>query len=282
MSFTAAELKKELLARKNDSNESVAHNNRPIASHFDLIETLAFDELRSTNLTCRELANERRGNKREILVMAARQSAGRGRLGRSFESPNGGLYMSLLLYPSLTAVDSQLITTAAAVAVCRAIEQLDDSLKPTIKWVNDIYLKGRKVCGILTEGQFDFEAGEMAFAILGIGVNIWQPSGGWSPEIADRAGALFGENTENNELRPKLASLITAEFYRLYPELSIDDILDEYRERMFLVGREVTVISGGVELYRAKVIGVDDELRLVVDHDGELKKLSTGEVSLSI
>lgn len=254
---------------------------KPISNEFDKIKILTFDEINSTNLVCRELAERNDPEKREQIVVAAKQFAGRGRLGRSFESPDGGLYMSLLLYPNMTAVDSQRITTAAAVAVCRAIERLDKSLKPTIKWVNDIYLNDRKVCGILTEGQFDFESGAMAFAILGIGVNIWTPENGWSDEISNRAGALFGENTEKIELRPKLASLIAAEFYSLYPDLSKTDIYDEYRERMFLIGREVTVIAAD-RSYRARVIGIDDELRLIVDNNGKHLKLSTGEVSLSL
>lgn len=254
---------------------------KPISNEFDKIKILTFDEINSTNLVCRELAERNDPEKREQIVVAAKQFAGRGRLGRSFESPDGGLYMSLLLYPNMTAVDSQRITTAAAVAVCRAIERLDESLKPTIKWVNDIYLSDRKVCGILTGGQFDFESGAMAFAILGIGVNIWTPENGWPDEISNRAGALFGENTEKIELRPKLASLIAAEFYRLYPDLSKADIYDEYRERMFLIGREVTVIAAD-KSYRARVIGIDDELRLIVDNNGKHLKLSTGEVSLSL
>ena len=180
--------------------------------------------------------------------------------------------MSFLLRPGLTAVDAQLITTTAAVAVCRAIEKLDNSLSPSIKWVNDIYLRGKKVCGILTEGQFDFESGALAFAVLGIGVNIWEPEGGWPPENADRAGALFEDNRKKTELRPTLAALIASEFYRFYPDLS----------RMFLTGMEVTVNPTGGEPYDAVVKGIDNELRLIVERGGEVRKLSTGEVSLTL
>ena len=284
LEFSAASLASALEKCRSDDNVLIAEKNncaeRRISSKFDELKTLVLDETDSTNKVCREIAAN--GEARECVVLAASQTAGRGRLGRSFSSPEGGLYMSFLLRPGFTAVDAQLITTTAAVAVCRAIEKLDDSLKPSIKWVNDIYLRGKKVCGILTEGQFDFESGALAFAVLGIGVNIGQPEGGWPPEIADRAGALFEDDRKKSELRPTLAALIASEFYRFYPELSVSAILDDYRSRMFLTGMEVTVNPTDGEPYDAVVKGIDDELRLIVEHGGEARRLSTGEVSLTL
>lgn len=291
--FSAAALTNEL---KNCQNDEISARDlcncaeKSISPRFDELKTLVLAQTDSTNKVCRSIAAQaaETHDRSEYVVLAAEQSAGRGRLGRSFVSPDGGLYMSFLLYPGLTAVDAQLITTTAAVAVCRAIEKLDNSLSPSIKWVNDIYLNGKKVCGILTEGQVDFETGSLAFAVLGIGVNIWKPAGGWAPEIADRAGALYdskadaGDLARECDLRIRLASLIAAEFYRLYPALELSGIIDYYRDRMFLAGMEVTVIPTGGEPYRATVVGVDDELRLVVRTGNCERFLSTGEVSLKL
>ena len=281
--FSSASLIEELEKCYNDDKPTKRSDyysaKRRISEQFNELQTLVFGKVDSTNKICRELAA--RGETKDFLVLAKSQTAGRGRLGRSFFSPDGGIYMSFLLHPGLTAPDAQLITTTAAVAVCKAVEKLDSSLKPSIKWVNDIYLNGKKICGILTEGQFDFETGSLAFAVLGIGVNIWKPKGGWSPEIADRAGALFDDDRPKTELRPKLAALIASEFYRIYPKLDVSAIIDDYRSRMFLTGMGVTVIPTGGEPYDAVVVGVDDELRLIVDC-GEIRKLSTGEVSLSL
>ncbi len=272
--FSAAALADELSLRQNDE----------LSAGFERIRPFVLDEVSSTNIICREIAADPKNERREALVVADHQSAGRGRLGRSFFSPNGGLYMSLLLYPNLSVTDAQVITTVAAVSVCKAIEKLDDSFKPSIKWVNDVYLRGKKICGILTEGQVDFETGQLAFAVLGIGVNIWQPIGGWSPEIADRAGSLYESlyDSKNDDLRLRLAALITAEFYRLYLKLRISDIIDYYRERMFLTNMEVTVIPTGGEPYSAVVLGVDDQLRLAVKVGNDVRYLSSGEVSLKI
>ncbi len=291
--FSAAALANELENRRNDEISATVLCNcaeNPISPRFDELKPLVLNRTYSTNKVCRSIAAQaaETNERAEYVVLAAEQSAGRGRLGRSFVSPDGGLYMSFLLYPGLTAVDAQLITTTAAVAVCRAIEKLDNSLSPSIKWVNDIYLNGKKVCGILTEGQVDFETGTLAFAVLGIGVNIWKPAGGWAPEIDDRAGALFDSKTEIGNLtngsdpRIRLASLISVEFYRLYPALELSSIVDYYRDRMFLTGMEVTVIPTGGEPYKATVVGVSDELQLIVRTGNCERFLSTGEVSLKL
>ena len=128
------------------------------------------------------------------MLVAESQTAGRGRLGRSFHSPVGtGLYMSILLRPTFSAERALFITTAAAVAVCRAIEQ-ETGLKPQIKWVNDIYLHEKKICGILTESSINFETKGLKWAVLGIGLNLSEPEGGFPEEIRSVAGALFAES----------------------------------------------------------------------------------------
>ena len=139
----------------------------PEAQSLDL---RVYDSVDSTNLVLRKLANE--GAAEGTVVIAAEQSGGRGRKGRNFYSPQGtGVYVSLLLKPQIAPDDATLITTTAAVAVCDAVEALSGE-PATIKWVNDVFMRGKKICGILTEGSFDMESGQFEYAILGTGINV--------------------------------------------------------------------------------------------------------------
>ena len=146
-------------------------------------------EVTSTNTLLKAQAEQ--GAPEGTVLIAESQTAGKGRLGRHFTSPPGtGIYFSLLLRPHCTAEKSLFITTTAAVAVCEAIEQVT-GLNPQIKWVNDVYLNEKKVCGILTEASVDFENGGLNWAVLGIGINIAVPEEGFPEEIRSIAGAIF-------------------------------------------------------------------------------------------
>ena len=143
-------------------------------------------EVTSTNTLLKAQAEQ--GAPEGTVLIAESQTAGKGRLGRHFTSPPGtGIYFSLLLRPHCTAEKSLFITTTAAVAVCEAIEQVT-GLNPQIKWVNDVYLNEKKVCGILTEASVDFENGGLNWAVLGIGINIAVPEEGFPEEIRSIAG----------------------------------------------------------------------------------------------
>ncbi len=123
------------------------------------------ESVTSTNTVLKELAEH--GGREGMVVIAQRQTMGKGRLGRSFYSPQGGgLYMSVLLRPRFSAEEALSITTAAAVAVARAIDDVTGE-RAMIKWVNDVYFHGRKVCGILTEASVDFENSGLHYAVLG-------------------------------------------------------------------------------------------------------------------
>ena len=129
-----------------------------------------YDTLESSNLTAKQLALA--GAPHGTLVLAGQQKAGRGRLDRRFESPAGkGVYCSLLLRPALSAADAQTATIAAAVSVARAVKALC-GLELGIKWVNDLYYQGKKVCGILTEAGTDIESGQVEWLVVGIGLNL--------------------------------------------------------------------------------------------------------------
>ena len=231
----------------------------------------------STNAVVKELAE--RGGCQGMVVIAEEQTAGRGRLGRSFLSPKGdGLYMSVLLRPRFPAGESLSITTAAAAAVAQAIEDVTGRAAG-IKWVNDIYLDGYKVCGILTEASVDFETQGLRYAVLGIGINVREPAGGFPQEIAEIAGALYrGEPPLG--LRNRLAAQVLNHFFAYYDELPQRTYLPEYRRRSLLTGMEIAFSEGG-RRRTGVVLGVDEEARLLARlPDGSTAAFSAGEVDI--
>ena len=246
----------------------IKYLNEPIA-------VSVFEKLESTNTTAKEMAR----SGKEHIIIARSQSGGRGRLGRSFFSPDSGLYMSLLFYPSPEICDASLITSAAAVAVARAIDRIAN-VRCQIKWVNDIYLAGKKVCGILTEGQL-CPSGGFEYAVLGIGINLTAPKDGFPEEIADRAGAVFEVLPSNAD--NILAATVINEFMSLYKNgLKRQGFLDEYRTRSCVIGRVVNVmhvVDG--ESIQAEAIGIDNDCRLIVRYsDGTSESLVSGDVTL--
>lgn len=233
------------------------------------------EETGSTSLVAKDLA--RQGAAEGTLVVAKRQSGGKGRLGRSFFAPEGGIYMSAVLRPAIPADKAVFITTCAAVAVARAIEQ-ETGLKAGIKWVNDIFVGGKKVCGILTEAALDFESGIPEYVILGIGINIeWQTL----PKELEGIVGCLEEYTGTPVSKSRLLAKVWNEFSVLYKELASAGYMGEYRERSILIGREVTVLSAEGD-YPALVRDIDSEGRLIVAYDGGLRTLSNGEVSIKI
>ena len=244
------------------------------------IDTYVYESLTSTNDVCREYAGE---GASDLVVIADYQTKGRGRRGRSFFSPTGtGIYMSFLLHPSDDIHEATLITCMAAVALCRAIEEVTDR-HPSIKWVNDVFVNGKKISGILTEGLTSLEEGKFAYIIVGIGINVYEPEGGFPEEIKDIAGTLLDKEKHYKDTRNKLCAALIDNFLRLYQNGGKEDFLDEYRKKSFLIGENVRVMQANkiVEKGKAKVLGIDDECRLTVEYeDGTKEALFTGEVSV--
>ncbi len=214
------------------------------------------------------------GDGRMKVLIAGHQTAGRGRRGRSFESPAGtGVYLSVLLRPGCPAEQFLAITTAAAVAACLAIEECTEE-KPQIKWVNDVYVRGKKVCGILTEGSADPASGLLNWAVMGIGFNVYEPQNGFSEGIKDLAGAIT-QNVQKN-LRERLSGVFLRHFADV---LAAGQHAEAYKSRSLLTGKDIVVIRSGAEK-PAHVLDVDDQCRLVVRYeDGSTEALSSGEVS---
>lgn len=232
-----------------------------------------YDCVSSTNTLMKELAKA--GSQEFSVIISEQQSGGRGRMGRSFHSPKGsGVYMSILLRPN-ERLNPLYITSYAAVCCARAFEKLSNKLA-YIKWVNDIYVDGRKVCGILTESSL----GENAYAILGIGVNVNMPDGGFPDDIKDRAGALFEK--EKEYMREKVIAEIINEFITAYNKCGKDEMLKEYRQKSIVTGKRIDVIENGA-VEQATAIGIDDEFALIVKKDdGKLYTLNSGDVSIVI
>lgn len=236
----------------------------------------AYKEVTSTNLLLKDCANQ--GASEGKVIIAGAQTQGRGRLGRSFFSPSdSGLYLSILLRPNMAAQDAVKITTAAAVSVALAVESVSD-LKPDIKWVNDIYINGRKICGILTEASFSMESGGLDYAVLGIGVNAYEPDGGFPEAIRDIAGAVFEER--KSDMRNRIAAEIINNFMRLYESFSENSFYPEYRKRLLWVGEKINIIRGE-EKTPAIMLGADEDCKLHVRYEGGREEyISSGEISI--
>ena len=238
--------------------------------------------LPSTNTRLKEMAAA--GAPHGTVLIACSQTAGRGRRGRSFFSPDGtGLYISVVLRPDLPPARAIRLTTAAAVAAAAAVEETTGR-SPGIKWVNDLYLDGKKVAGILTESALTPDGGRLAYAVLGIGMNVTEPAGGFPPEIADIAGAILPapDGKSAPDARARLTASFLTHLFRLADPLADASYMEEYRRRCFVLGKEVTVLRGE-ETYPATALAVDDDGGLLVRRgDGTEEVLSSGEVSVRL
>ncbi len=238
--------------------------------HLELHHTID-----STNVRCKTLGET--DIPEGALVIAGHQTAGKGRMGRSFFSPaNTGLYMSLLLRPTFASTEALSITTCAAVCVSEAIEACTGKVCG-IKWVNDIYMEGKKVCGILTEAALS-QTGSLRYAVLGIGVNILPPEGDFPKEIADIATSLLDRTDTQNDLRCTLAAEILNRFWQYYPTLTEKHFYTGYRDRLFLIGQPVEILWGNTT-GSGVCLEVDRDFRLLVRReDGTVEALHSGEV----
>lgn len=234
-----------------------------------------YDEVTSTNTLLKELGSS--GAEEGKIIFAASQTEGRGRHGRSFYSPrNSGIYMSILVRPQLTAEKASLLTAMTAVAVCRAVEEIC-GVAVGIKWVNDIFVNERKVCGILTEAVFDKEGG-LEYCVVGIGINLYD--NGFPRELEGIAGGIL-KNTEGSTIN-RLAAAVCNKFFEMYSPERLDGFIEEYQKRSILTGKSVMVIRGS-EAREATAGMLDERCRLCVTYtDGGTEYLSAGEVSIKI
>lgn len=211
------------------------------------------------------------------------QTAGRGRLGRTFLSPSGsGIYLSVLLHPSLPIEQINLITVGAAVALCHAIEETA-GFSPTLKWVNDILKDGKKLCGILTEASVEAETGLLSYAIVGIGINVRTPEGGLPEEIRTIAGCLEDFSAQPVR-RNALAAHLLNHLERCYQLIVSGDtsaLMAEYRSYMTFLGEEIRVIQNGVSA-PARALDINERGHLIVEMDGSRQTIFAGEISIRL
>lgn len=271
------------------------------------LQVFTFDEIDSTNSEAKRRAVEvgafrdaagnltEKGKAAHLSLFAAEsQTGGKGRLGRTFVSPKDcGVYFSLLYSPRGGVKNPALYTAAAAVSVARAVAKLYGE-NPSIKWVNDVFLAGKKICGILVEGIANFETGTIDAAVVGIGINV-RKNPALKGEITKIAGSIEEAKSAKGEEfmsrgKNELVSEVVKNLVFFYDSFENSDektkshMIAEYRSLSMLTGQTVTVnpvagISGGS--YRAKVKDVDEKMRLVVETEsGQIQKLNSGEVSL--
>jgi len=228
----------------------------------------------STNTQAKKLAADKAPH--GTLLLAEEQTAGRGRSGKSFFSPRGdGLYMSVVLKPRAGMDSPQMITVAAAVAVCEAIEKLS-GLEPQIKWVNDVYLNGKKICGILSEAVTDFESGGIESIVVGVGVDCSIKQESLPTELHGIVGSLGGTVS-----RSRLAARIAEGILESFDDLKSEKLMNEYRKRSLMQGKKITFTRGNESLC-ATVTGISDCGALLVRLDnGANEVLTSGEVTLT-
>ena len=220
------------------------------------------------------------------LVAAAEQTAGRGRLGRKFYSPaKSGIYFSFAYVQKGGVKNPALYTITSAVGVCRAIKKLF-GIECSIKWVNDVYIGEKKVCGILTEGITNPKNGIIECAVVGIGINI-SVNENLPDELRDKAGGILGNSLDKEKTAASRAKLLAYCIHEILKSLdSSENIIEEYKSLSMLTGRTVTVsptIGEERGCYRAKVLGISDNAALLVQkEDGKQCELNSGEVSLSL
>ena len=168
-----------------------------------------------------------------------------------------------------------MITTAAGVAVCRSIESVSD-LRPRIKWVNDIFLNGKKICGIGTEAVSNIESGMLESVIVGVGVNFKTSE---FPDLKDIAGPLFPKDFPLT--RNALAAVLINHLLDMFAALPEKSFIEDYRERSLILGKEIMFLEKNV-WHSAKTVEIDDKGGLIVEADGKIRTLTSGEVSVRI
>lgn len=239
-------------------------------ARFTGVKVIYLEETESTNDYAKAISPTLDGH---ALIVANSQTGGKGRMGRSFYSPRGtGAYFSLVLHGERDFSAAVKVTTLTAVAVCRAIERLTP-LCPTIKWVNDVIVDGKKVCGILAEAVSDVQTGKVCDVIIGIGVNVSTED---FPDDLPMAGAL-GKGVS----RSRLIAEIVAEILKEVPFIAEKRYIEYYKRHSCVIGKEIYFIRDGVRV-DAFAEGIDDDGGLIVRTADGVITLSSGEITLRV
>lgn len=236
-----------------------------------------FDEISSTNTVLKERAAK--GEAQNTIFVSEYQTAGRGRLGKSFFSPRGcGVYMSYLIKPDIAAGNAVFITVVAAVAMVRALQEILN-INAQIKWVNDIYFENKKLCGILTEAAITAD-GNVDYAVLGLGINIITPPEGYPAEFAYKTTNIEDiKGTITNEEKCRLLACFINNFDIIFCDKE-RNYIKEYKEASCLLGREIEILSGEHK-GSAVAIDIDKNANLIAKKaNGTVISLCSGDVSV--
>ena len=246
------------------------------SKYKDKFNFVIYKTVESTNIVARGMAMN--GADSGTVVIAEEQTSGYGRNGKSFFSPYGtGIYMSIILNlkKEKKIFNSSFITTAAAMAVSKSIEEISNE-NTQIKWVNDVFINGKKVCGILTEGAFSFEDGKLDYAVIGIGINVNFPKNGFPEEINNIAVSI-NKMQNNKDIRNILIAKILERMYEYY--FNNVAFYDEYKKRSFLIGKKVSLNIDNEE-HIVKVLDIDKTFALVAEfQDGKIDRIVSGSVN---
>ncbi len=254
-----------------NTNNTLSAQNIKLNLNND-IEVRFFDTIDSTNNEAKRNAHTLSDT--PILFVANHQTCGRGRLGRSFYSPKDtGLYMSLMLKQNSGFENIVCLTTATAVCVADAIRKLCD-ITPKIKWVNDIYIEDKKVCGILCEAVTNPDTSNIDGIIIGIGVNISTTD--FPLELSDIATSLK-QNIDKSEL----CALICDNILKTCDNITDRTFIEKYKEYSMVIGKEITYFENTVPK-TATAIDIDSNGGLIIQTDNETKTLSTGEITVRL
>ena len=235
----------------------------------ELLETVD-----STNLYLKR----KKGVDRDILVIAKTQTAGKGRHGKSFYSDENGIYMSLLLNKTIPAKDVYFLTVSAAVAVVETLNDLYE-IDAKIKWVNDVYCKNKKLCGILCEGVLNSE-GCYDKSIIGIGINVFKSP--FPADISDIATSLENFVDTSKIDKNEIISAVASRFFKLIHNSTPNEVVERYKSASLMIGRKITVLSV-TENYTATVLDIDQTAHLVIQKEnGEIVSLNSGEISIKL
>ena len=244
-----------------------------------------FDVIDSTNTYAKGIEDV----STPTLIIANEQTKGRGRLGRSFYSPSEkGIYMTIAFEPDFGIDKAMLITSLTAVAVCKAFEETI-GIGPKIKWVNDIYLQGQKVCGILTEAESNFETGNISKIIVGIGINCFEQE--FPEDIKDKA--TFIKNPVKDFDRNQLIAAVTNKFFELVENFDKTKLLRDYKSRSMILGQPILIYGtnqsalpeNGGRGIKARAIDIDENGGLVVEYlegvmSRQMETITSGEVTI--
>ena len=258
------------MANLNDLSEQEIKQN--LLEQYKNFDIQIFETLSSTNDFAKELINSNRFTNGTTII-ANSQTSGRGRFARTFFSPaNTGIYFSAILEKSLPVKDVSSITLISAIAVCRAITKLTN-LNPQIKWINDIYLNNKKICGILVENICDFNNMKSKAIVSGIGINISTEN--FPEDIQDKAGSIMYNKLSRN----KLIAEILNNIFDLSEDVYNKQIIKEYKSLSLVLNKKISYIKGN-KTYTATAIDINDAGNLVVkDSNNNITVLESEEIT---